>query len=143
MKNLTIENVTEYGLVIHSHTLRIWYLYVTGGNISEPIKSLGFAVIETTPTAPLNVTAVAGNGYVNLTFSVPEDAGLYPITGYNIYRNGVLIATVPVTQLWYNDTNVVSGQTYTYYVTAVNTSWRECTKCEYQCNAQWYSSGIF
>ncbi|HII55336.1 TPA: PEF-CTERM sorting domain-containing protein, partial [Candidatus Aciduliprofundum boonei] len=37
-----------------------------------------------------------------------------------IYRNGTLIATVPATQLWYNDTNVVPGVNYSYYVTAVN-----------------------
>jgi len=29
---------------------------------------------------------------------------------------------VPATQLWYKDTNVSGGVTYTYYVTAVNSA---------------------
>ena len=74
----------------------------------------------TVPTAPRNLRANAGNRYVNLTWSVPADDGGSAITEYRIYRNGTLIATVPASQLWYNDTNVSNGVSYKYYVTAVN-----------------------
>ena len=72
------------------------------------------------PLAPRNLHVVAGNGYVNLTWQKPLGNGSSPIKEYCIYRNGTLIATVPATHLWYNDTNVTNGITYTYYVTAVN-----------------------
>ena len=70
---------------------------------------------------PMNLTARAGDGYVNLTWDPPV-YGKNTVTQYNIYRNGVLIKikTVSSNQLWFNDTNVQNGQTYTYYVTAVN-----------------------
>ncbi len=68
---------------------------------------------------PMNLTAIAGNGYVNLTWELPV-YGKNTVTQYNLYRNGAFITSVPATQLYYNDTNVVNGQTYTYYVTAVN-----------------------
>jgi len=61
-----------------------------------------------------------GDGHVNLTWNAPENDGGLTITEYRVYRNGTKIATVPANQLWYNDTNVDNGQTYTYYVTAVN-----------------------
>ena len=55
-----------------------------------------------------------------LIFALSAVYGKDTVTQYNIYRNGAFITSVPATQLYYNDTNVVNGQTYTYYVTAVN-----------------------
>jgi len=72
------------------------------------------------PSSPRYLHATAGDGYVNLTWTNPSFDGASPITEYRIYRNGVLIKTVSATQLWFNDTTVENGQTYTYYVTAVN-----------------------
>ncbi len=74
------------------------------------------------PSSPLYLHATAGDGYVNLTWTNPSFDGASPITNYTIYRNGTKIAEVPATQLWYNDTDVVNGVTYTYYVTAVNSA---------------------
>ncbi len=68
---------------------------------------------------PLSLQAVSGVGFVNLTWK-PPTYGNSTVTQYKIYRNSTLIATVPATQLWYNDTNVSNGVTYTYSVTAVN-----------------------
>ena len=48
---------------------------------------------------PLNLLAVAGNGYVNLSWKAPA-YGNNTVTAYRIYRNGVLIDTVPASQLW-------------------------------------------
>lgn len=69
---------------------------------------------------PRELKAEAGVGFVNLTWKAPANKDGALITGYNLYRNGTKIAEVPATQLYYNDTNVVNGVTYTYYVTAVN-----------------------
>ncbi len=82
-----------------------------------PLKNRSFAV---TPLPPTNLTANVGNGYVNLTWNAPIDNGGTDIIEYKIYRNETLIATVSALHLWYNDTTVVIGQKYVYYVTAVN-----------------------
>ncbi len=72
------------------------------------------------PSNPQNLTVKSGERYVNLTWEKPLSNGGSDITEYRIYRNGTLIANISGEHLWYNDTNVVNGQTYTYYVTAVN-----------------------
>ncbi len=69
---------------------------------------------------------------MNLTWNAPENDGGLTITEYRIYRNGSLIATVPASQPWFKDTNVVNGQTYTYYVTAVNSTGESPTSNEVQ-----------
>ena len=79
------------------------------------------------PSAPQNLNAVTGIGYVNLTWLPPADNGGSPISQYKIYRGvssggEVLIATVSGTQAYYNDTSVAGGATYYYYVTAVNSN---------------------
>ena len=96
--------------------------YITAVNSAgEGYKSASVSATPmTVPSAPLNLVAEAGAGYVNLTWSAPTSDGGSAITEYRIYRNGTLIATVPAEQLWYNDTDVKGGVTYTYYVTAVN-----------------------
>ncbi len=92
-----------------------WPYSIAGANAKDyyPLK-------YSVPTPPENLVAKSGNEYVNLTWSKPVCNGSTPITEYLIYRNGKLIAIVPSTQLYYNDTNVVNGQTYYYYVIAVN-----------------------
>ncbi len=72
------------------------------------------------PTVPLNLKEQSGNRYVNLTWDKPLGEGSSPISEYKIYRNGTLLAVVSNTHLWYNDTGVINGVTYSYYVTAVN-----------------------
>jgi parallel beta-helix repeat protein len=76
----------------------------------------------TVPSAPQSPGTSSGDGYVNITWSAPADDGGSPITLYNIYRNGTVgvYDTVPASQLWYNDTSVINGVTYTYNISAVN-----------------------
>ncbi len=95
--------------------------YVTAVNqVGESARSRSVtATPMRVPDAPGNLTARCGNQYANLTWDVPYNGGSR-ITEYRIYRNGTLIAAVPGTQLWYNDTGLVNGITYAYYVTAVN-----------------------
>ncbi|ADD07946.1 NosD domain-containing protein [Candidatus Aciduliprofundum boonei] len=96
--------------------------YVTAVNSigeSQPSNEVQVTPM-TVPNAPESLQAKAGNRYVNLSWEVPSDNGGSAITGYRVYRNGSLIATVQANQLWYNDSDVKNGVRYTYYVTAVN-----------------------
>jgi YD repeat-containing protein len=78
--------------------------------------------IITVPTAPRSLNAVPGNQWINLTWSAPSSNGGSAITSYKIYRNGTLgaYATRTPSPLWYNDTSVANGVSYTYNVSAVN-----------------------
>jgi hypothetical protein len=75
------------------------------------------------PPAPTGLTAVAGDGQVQLSWSATSGA-----TGYNVKRsttNGGPYANVntsPVTSLSFTNTGLTNGTTYFYVVTAVNAS---------------------
>ncbi len=85
-----------------------------------PLKNVSMDYSKLVPSVPQNLEAEEGAGYVNLSWDVPASNGSAPLSEYRIYRNDTLIATVPATQLWYNDTNVSAGIVYGYHVTAVN-----------------------
>jgi hypothetical protein len=74
------------------------------------------------PSQPKNFYAQMGDKFVKLTWEIAESNGGLGITGYNIYRNGTqgVFAFSSGNQLWFNDTNVVNGQTYIYNVSALN-----------------------
>ncbi len=79
----------------------------------------------TVPSAPLNLQATAGNGYVKLTWEPPSNNGGSSITNYKIYRGTSsggesYLTEVGGTTLSYEDSGLTNGQTYYYYVTAVN-----------------------
>jgi hypothetical protein len=74
------------------------------------------------PSAPV-LSATAGNGVVNLSWTAPANGGS-PITGYVIYRGSTAgsatdFASLGPTQA-YADTAVTNGTTYYYQVAAVN-----------------------
>jgi parallel beta-helix repeat protein len=83
--------------------------------LKEPVNILPV------PSAPQNLTAVAGDGKVTLSWQSPARDGGSPITNYKIYRNGTLLATIG-TNTSYVDYNVVNCVTYTYKVSAVNSA---------------------
>jgi len=90
------------------------------GELSEEVSALPQGV----PSAPQNLVARGGDGYVVLTWEAPADDGGSPIIGYKIYRGTspgeeVLLTTVG-NETTYNDTGVTNGQTYYYRVSAVN-----------------------
>nr|QNO53394.1 hypothetical protein JNHLJEBA_00004 [Methanosarcinales archaeon ANME-1 ERB6] len=81
--------------------------------------------IVTTPSAPQNLQATAGDRYVNLSWSAPSDDGGSTLTKYMIYRGTSsggegphAFVSAPTTS--YNDTAVTNNQTYYYQVSAVN-----------------------
>ncbi len=77
------------------------------------------AIPATVPDAPENLTAKAGAGYVLLTWSAPYDGG-HPITEYRIYRNNEQCCAVDGNTTQFNDTGVLNGKTYSYFVVAAN-----------------------
>ncbi|GAB1467757.1 hypothetical protein MASR2M64_04410 [Candidatus Cloacimonadota bacterium] len=68
---------------------------------------------------PTDLLASAGINLVNLSWVAPL-VGIP--SGYNIYRDTILITPVPVNGLTYDDTDVVLLSTYSYAVTAVYSS---------------------
>ena len=75
------------------------------------------------PSAP-TLSASAGNGSVQLGWTVPTDDGGSPVTGYQIYRGGSSGTAIPLTSvgnvLTYTDSGLTNGSTYWYQVAAVN-----------------------
>ncbi len=82
------------------------------------------APLVTTPSAPLNFKASAGDGNVNLEWAEPSDEGGSPITNYNIYRGttpgGETRLKTVSNVLSYTDDIVINNQTYYYKVSAEN-----------------------
>ena len=69
------------------------------------------------PSAPV-LSGAAGPGRASLAWSAPADNGA-AVTGYHVYRDGVLLAAVGPEGA-YEDATVVNGATYGYAVSALN-----------------------
>ena len=77
------------------------------------------------PSPPLNLEARAGDGFVELDWEESADDGGIAVTGYKIYRGSspgseeyqYSVSSLPRS---FNDTSVVNGDSYYYYITAVN-----------------------
>jgi hypothetical protein len=67
---------------------------------------------------PQNLTATASIGLVELEWEEPEPQGL-ALIGYNVYRDDIIMNQNIVTELEYEDSEVVNGTTYQYYITAL------------------------
>jgi fibronectin type 3 domain-containing protein len=75
------------------------------------------------PTAPQDLNATAGDGFVLLEWSQPSNPGFTPVNHYLIYRgtsSESLTLLNDTTGLSYNDTNLVNDHPYYYKVSAVN-----------------------
>ncbi|MDZ4182368.1 MAG: C25 family cysteine peptidase, partial [Candidatus Cloacimonadaceae bacterium] len=119
----TVTALTYTDTAVSNGTSYAYYLKaVYSGGESDPT-----ATVNATPNAiaPTNLAAVAGNGFVNLTWtgaSGREDLEVIStsdraISGYKVYRNSTLLTTVTGTT--YADNAVVNETTYSYYVTTV------------------------
>lgn len=91
-------------------------------------EAVGTAPAPSAPTAPVGLTAFAGQGEIVLNWSAPTTVGT-GITEYRIYRGTTAggegttpITTVTGTILTYTDANIMSGGSYTYVVKAVNSA---------------------
>jgi parallel beta-helix repeat protein len=105
---------------------RTYYYSVAARNIvgEGDLSKETNATPSSVPSIPGNVTARAGDFYINLSWVPPVDDGGSRIIGYRIYRGtisegeGFLIEIGNVS--FYNDTDLVKGQIYYYMVSAVN-----------------------
>ena len=86
------------------------------------------------PTCPACVTATTGDTFVNLSWCTVT-AGTGAISGYNIYRSTSDMFTKidfsSFTLNAFNDTNVINGTNYTYYVTTSDVNGYESNQSMY------------
>lgn len=83
-------------------------------NKSAEVSATTFSV----PSAPQNLSAIGGAKNASLSWDAPADDGGTDVTSYNVYRDGVLVASTNDTA--FLDTGLEPGTTYTYEVSAVN-----------------------
>ena len=96
VKNVTFENVTRYdGKAVTATSANV--------SISGSVSNIKFGAgggtpipDKTVPSVPLNLNgSAASSSQVNLTWSASTDnAGGSGVGGYNVYRNGVYVASV-------------------------------------------------
>ncbi|MDR9857582.1 S-layer homology domain-containing protein [Paenibacillus sp. VCA1] len=100
-----------------------YYFAVKATNLGEdsPASLPVSATPVTTPAAPTNVKAVAGNGEATITFTPPADNGGRPITGYEVTAQpgGMIVtgAASPITV-----TGLTNGASYTFTVKAISSA---------------------
>ncbi len=112
---------TQYTYTLTAGTRELKWEYMKDGSVDSGsncawIDNIIFPA-STAPNSlypPQNLSAVAGNGFVNLSWQAPVTG---TPTGYKIFRNSSLLTTV--TGLSYTDNAVVNETTYSYYLKAV------------------------
>ncbi|MEM2074342.1 MAG: fibronectin type III domain-containing protein [Nitrososphaeria archaeon] len=123
-------NGTNLRYVDSSVTIGTVYFYeITAVN---PVGQSGFSneasaqpVAVTIPLPPTNLTGTPESNGIYLTFSPPPSNGGSQITEYIIYKgtqpsSEVVYKTIPANTTYYFDSNVIPGQTYYYFIVAVN-----------------------
>ncbi|MDZ4122209.1 MAG: fibronectin type III domain-containing protein, partial [Candidatus Cloacimonadaceae bacterium] len=111
---LSQTNATSYtdtGLVNGSYQYYVQASYTSG--VSAPTATVAAQIAVLYPPAALNHTVLGDN--VSLSWQAVSSSGT-DLLHYNIYRNGVMIATATATT--YADNQLANG-TYQYSVTAV------------------------
>lgn len=92
---------------------------------SSTVTSTPDAPADTTaPAAPAGLTVTAGNKQALLSWDANPELDL---SGYNVYVDGVKKNTSLITSESYTVTGLVNDQTYTFTVSAVDTSGNEST----------------
>jgi chitodextrinase len=71
---------------------------------------------STAPTSPTSLTATPGDASISLSWAASSDN--VGVAGYQVYRNGTLVASPSGTS--YADTGLTNGTSYTYAVAAVD-----------------------
>ncbi len=70
--------------------------YGSIGAYTLQVSGCGNVVPVTPPSMPLNLAGLyLGGNAVQLTWSAPADDGGSPLTGYNVYEDGVMIGSAP------------------------------------------------
>jgi len=126
----TVTTLSYSDLAVNNGSTYSYYITAQySGGESDPSTT-----VQATPNAiaPTNLTAEAGNGLVSLSWTAASGrnssislakAGTDPtrlISGYRIYRNGIALTDLTLTT--YQDTDVVNGSQYSYYVSTLYTN---------------------
>ncbi|MDD3097753.1 MAG: agmatine deiminase family protein, partial [Candidatus Cloacimonetes bacterium] len=110
--------------VTNGNSYNYYVTAVFSGGESDPSNT-----VNATPNAipPTNLLAVAGNGFVNLSWNAAtgrdhevlslSSKGSRAINGYKVYRDGTALTTLTGTS--YEDTSVTNETTYSYYITTI------------------------
>lgn len=110
----------SYAVTAGIHTFKWTYSEDSVYSVGSDCAWLDNIVFPTGATAPIyppqNLTAIAGNGIVNLAWQAPLSGSP---SGYRVYRGGLSITPTPVTGLSFADNTVTNETSYTYYVTAI------------------------
>lgn len=125
--NSTTGHYSDTSLV-HSTTYFYRVSKVTMGISGSPSNWAGATTLNVVPSPPVGLTAnVFNSSQIDLSWTVPNDDGGAPITGYDIERsidNGnmwsTIISNTNSTGTTYSDTGLSPNTTYTYRVSAIN-----------------------
>lgn len=74
------------------------------------------------PTTPTGVVADAGDGYITIHWNEHQESD---VIGYHIYRENQKLNEQLITDHFYQDKDLINGVTYTYRVSAVDSSENE------------------
>lgn len=80
---------------------------------------------RTKPSAPSDLNATPGENQIQLSWKVPVNTAgdgeiVTDISGYEIFRDGISVKIVKVNT--YLDTDLISGKTYSYQITALDSA---------------------
>ena len=123
--HITVGNLTTWTITNLTNGQRYYFTVSAMNAVGESPESNEVSAMPCTmPSPPQNLTAIAGEGNITLSWEVPEDSGGMPITNYKIYYG-----TTPGNYTWsitagnvtsYTITNLSNGQTYYFAVSAIN-----------------------
>jgi Abnormal spindle-like microcephaly-assoc'd, ASPM-SPD-2-Hydin len=107
-------------------TLQLQFDPTTAGPLAGQLTISSNSTSGSTAAVALSGTGTAVAHEVDLSWDAPASSPV-PVTGYDVYRatgsgSFVLINSSPDTAVTYVDSTVVSGATYTYEVTSVDSS---------------------
>lgn len=108
-------------VTVNNNLVTVTPTTANGGTFDSKSYTFSGGNDTTPPTAPTNLTADAG-GPDHVTLSWTTSTDNVGVAGYDIYRNGVLLASVgnppSGTTMTYSDDTAVGSTTYSYYVVA-------------------------
>lgn len=120
-KNIPLVFVSMFAVLIlmSACVISVPSAYAVSNNFTVRTQVGSDTTPPTTPTA-LTVTPIA-TSQINLSWASSTDD--FILSGYHVWRDGVPIATT--TSVSYTDTGLSASTTYTYYITAFDSSFNE------------------
>lgn len=110
-------NVTTYKITGLTNGTDYSYQVSAVNDYGESAKSgviIATPYLPAPPATPTGIQAAPGNTAAEITWESVAGA-----TGYNVYQNGVLLTTTPITETIYVATGLTNETTYDFQVTAL------------------------